>query len=227
MGTTFFRIEGQQLPDELPRLGIVLAGPRTPSHWTQATPPALDFYDLKGVIEGLVEGLHLKKVTFKAEGGVSLHPGRSASLYVGDAYAGSFGELHPMVVRALELPSDSTFLVAEFDAALVLGAVDPLFKTEPVLNTPVVKEDLAFVVKEDVPAGQLQSAIESAGAQFLRSVELFDVYRGGSVPAGHKSLAYSVVYQSDDHTLTDAEIAAARKKIVKSAQKAVGAELRG
>lgn len=226
LGVTFFRIEGQQLPDELSRLGIVLAGPRTPAHWTQADPPTLDYYDLKGVVEGLVEGLHLKNASFKAESGVSLHPGRSASLYIGDNYAGSFGELHPLVARALELPSDVTFLVAEFDAALLLGAVDPLFKTDAVLNTPVVKEDLAFVVKEDVPAGQLHTVIESAGAQFLRSVELFDVYRGGSVPAGHKSLAYSLVYQADDHTLTEAEIAAGRKKIVKAAQKAVGAELR-
>lgn len=227
IGVTFFRIEGQQLPDELPRLGMVLAGPRTPTHWTQAAPPALDFYDLKGVVEALIDGLHLKGASIRAGGGVSLHPGRAASLYIGEAYAGSFGELHPMVARALELPSDVAFLVAEFDAVLVLGAVDPLFRTGPVLNTPVVKEDLAFVVKEDVPAGQLQSVIEGAGAQFLRSVELFDVYRGGSVPVGHKSLAYSLVYQADDHTLTDAEIAAGRKKIVKAAQKAVSAELRG
>lgn len=227
IGVTFFRIEGQQLPDELPRLGIVLAGPRTPAHWTQAAPPALDFYDLKGVVEGLLDGLHLKGAALKAGGGVSLHPGRSASLYMGDAYAGSFGELHPLVARALDLPSDTTFLVAEFDAALLLGAVDPLFHTAPVLNTPVVKEDLAFVVKDDVAAGDLQTVIESAGGQFLRSVVLFDVYRGGSVPEGHKSLAYSVVYQAADQALTDADIAAARKKIVKTAQKAVGAELRG
>lgn len=227
LGTAFFRIEGQQLPDEVSRLGIVMAGPRTPSHWTQAEPPALDFYDLKGVVEALLDGLHIMGASIRAGGGVSLHPGRAASVYIGEAYVGSFGELHPMVVRALELPPDVAYLVAEFDAGLLLGAINPLFRTAPVLHTPVVKEDLAFVVKEDVPAGQLQAAIEGAGAQFLRSVELFDVYRGGSVPAGHKSLAYSLVYQADDHTLTDAEIAAGRKKIVKAAQKAVSAELRG
>lgn len=226
LGLAYYRIEGQQLPDELPRLAIVMAGPRTPAHWTQAEPPAFDFYDLKGVVESLVEGLHLRGAAIKAGGAGWLHPGRAASLTIGDADAGSFGELHPLVAHALDLPSDTVFLVAEFDAALLLNAVDPLFRTAPVLHTPVVKEDLAFVVEEGVQAGALQAALEQAGGAVLRSVVLFDVYRGGSVPAGHKSLAYSVVYQADDHTLSEAEIAAARKKLVKAAQKAVGATLR-
>jgi phenylalanyl-tRNA synthetase beta chain len=227
IGPVFFRIDGQTLPDELPRLGLVMAGPRTPAHWAQNDVPAFDFYDLKGVIEGLIDGLHVQAVSLKAGGAAWLHPGRSASVYVGERYAGSFGELHPLSARALELPADVAFLVAELDAEVLLGAVDPLYRTVPVLHTPVVKEDLAFVVAEEVQAGALQSALEGAGAQFLRSVRLFDVYRGGSVPAGHKSLAYSVVYQAEDHTLTDAEIAATRKKLIKAAQKAVGAELRG
>jgi phenylalanyl-tRNA synthetase beta chain len=227
VGVAFYRIAGQQLPEELPRLAVVMAGPRQPAHWAQADSAPLDFYDLKGVVEGLLDGLHIGGTTLSAGGAAWLHPGRSASLALGGQHLGSFGELHPLVARAFDLPADSVFLVAEFDAARLLGAVNPLYRTQPVLHTPVVKEDLAFVVKDEVQAGALQSALEGAGAQFLRSVSLFDVYQGGSVPAGHKSLAYSVVYQADDHTLTEAEIAAARKKLIKAAQKAVGAELRG
>jgi phenylalanyl-tRNA synthetase beta chain len=226
IGPVYFRRPDQQLPDEPARLAIVMAGPRTVEHWTNGQPPLLDFYDLKGVVTGLMHALHVPKWSVEAVGGVFLHPGRSAKLLIDGAQAGSFGELHPNVARAFELPADKPFLVAEFDFDLLTKAVDPLHRTKGIPSTPPVYEDLALVVKESVPAGDVHAVIEQAGGALLRSVTLFDVYQGGSVPQGHKSLAFSLVYQADDRTLSDADVAAVRKKIIKAAQKQVEATLR-
>lgn len=225
IGPAFFSRPGQQLPDELDRLAIVMAGPRVVEHWTNQSPEKLDFYDIKGVVAGLMLGLHIRNWTLEAGGGPWLHPGRSATLIVNGVKSGSFGELHPVVARAFELP-DVPFLAGEFDLTAVLKSVNPLYRTRGIPNTPPVYEDLAFVVKDSVPAGAVHSVIEQSGGELLRSVTLFDVYAGGSVPAGHKSLAFSLVYQAEDRTLSDSEIAAVRKKIIKAAQKQVEAELR-
>ena len=226
IGPVYFRRPNQQLPDEPARLAIVMAGPRTAEHWMNGQPPLLDFYDLKGIVTGLMHALHVPKWTVEAVGGAFLHPGRSAKLLIDGVQAGSFGELHPNVARAFELSADRPFLVAEFDFDLLTKAVDPLHRTKGIPSTPPVYEDLALVVKESVPAGDVHAVIEQAGGALLRSVMLFDVYQGGSVPQGHKSLAFSLVYQADDRTLSDADVAAVRKKIIKAAQKQVEATLR-
>lgn len=225
IGPVFFRRPNQQLPDEPNRLAIVMAGPRVAEHWTDGNPPALDFFDIKGVVVGLLHGLHIADWSIEAGGGTFLHPGRAATLLIGGKPVGSFGELHPLVKRAFDLP-DLPCLVAEFDLDLILAAVNPLYRTHGIASTPPVYEDLAFVVKDSVPAGTVQQVIEQAGGALLRSVTLFDVYTGGSVAQGHKSLAFSLVYQADDRTLSDSDVAAIRKKIIKAAQKQVEAELR-
>lgn len=226
IGPVYFRRSGQQLPDEPARLAIVMAGPRMAEDWTNGQPPLLDFYDLKGVVTGLIHALHIAKWSITAGGGVFLHPGRAATLSIDGVQAGSFGELHPNAARVFELPSDTPFLVAELDLDLLLKAVNPLYRTKSIPSTPPVYEDLALVVKESVPAGDVHAVIEQAGGALLRSVRLFDVYQGGSVPQGHKSLAFSLVYQADDRTLSDGDVAAIRKKIIKAAQKQLEATLR-
>lgn len=227
IGPAYFRIEGQQLPDEPSRLVIVLAGSRQPDHFSQPEQPLADFYDIKGVLEGLLRGLHIPTWSLKPQGGPSLHPGRSATLIIDGETAGHFGELHPLVARAFELPPDIPVMAGEFDLDRIQKAVQPLYRTVPVPTTPPVYEDIALIVRDSVPAGDLHAVIEQAGGELLRSVRLFDVYTGPSVPEGHKSLAFSLVYQAEDRTLSDAEVAAVRKRIVKAAQKAFDAQLRG
>ncbi|NOG51053.1 MAG: hypothetical protein HND48_17625 [Chloroflexi bacterium] len=125
------------------------------------------------------------------------------------------------------MPADVPVMVGEFDLERIQNAVNPLYGTAPVPTTPPVYEDIALVVRDSVPAGDLHAVIEQSGGDLLRSARLFDVYTGSSVPQGHKSLAFSLVYQAEDRTLSDAEVAAVRKKIVKAAQKAFDAQLRG
>lgn len=226
IGTAFFRRPNQQLPDEVSRLAIVMAGPRTLANWTEGAPPLLDFYDLKGIVTGFLHGLHISGVSIAAGGSPYLHPGRAASLSLDGKPVGSFGELHPLVARNYDLPNNLPVLVAELDLDALLAAVNPLYRTHSIPSTPPVYEDLALVVKDSVPAGDVQAVIEKAGGNLLRGVRLFDVFTGGSVPAGHKSLAFSLTYQAEDRTLTDADTAAARKKILKATKRELDAELR-
>jgi phenylalanyl-tRNA synthetase beta chain len=92
--------------------------------------------------------------------------------------------------------------------------------------TPPVLQDIALVVKEEMPAAEVAAAIWEAGGDLLKAVRLFDVYQGGSVPSGHKSLAYSLTYQTDDRTLTDDEVAKVHARIVRTLERKLEARLR-
>jgi phenylalanyl-tRNA synthetase beta chain len=117
-------------------------------------------------------------------------------------------------------------LVAEFDLEALLGAMEPNYGTNPLPTTPPVLQDVALVVKEDTTAAAVEAVIVKAGGNLLKAVRLFDVYRGEPIPAGHKSLAYNLVYQADDRTLTDTEVAKVHQKIVKTCERELSATLR-
>lgn len=217
--------QDQELPLEPRHLGILMTGPRARSGWQAADLNPVDFYDLKGVIEGLVEGLHIREVSFKRGTHPSLHPGRSADLIANGVNVGSFGELHPLVARAFELTASAIY-VAELDLDALLDQMHALFTVRPLPVTPPVLEDIALVVPDSVPAAEVETVIRQAGGNLLKSVKLFDVYTGAPVPEGHRSLAYNLVYQTDERTLTDGDVAGIRKKIIKSAEARLGAKLR-
>ncbi len=227
IGNVYFPREGQQLPDEPRRLALLLTGPRRVASWTKDEAAAhMDFYDLKGMVEGLVEGLALKgAIRYARSSHPSLHPGRSASLLVNDKPVGDFGELHPLVSRNFELTA-APVVVGEFDLDALLEAVDPYNALVPLPNTPPVYQDIALVVNEETAAAQVVEVIVKAGGKLLKRATLFDVYRGESIPAGHKSLAYNLVYQADDRTLKDDEVASVHKKIVKACERELSAQLR-
>ena len=117
-------------------------------------------------------------------------------------------------------------LAAEIDLETLLGHVPPRFETTGVPGFPPVLEDLAFVVEESRSAGDVADLIRQSGGALVSSVRLFDVFRGGQVGAGKKSLAFSITYQASDRTLTDGEVAAVRQKIIKRLERELGASLR-
>ncbi len=225
IGSVYFTREGQELPDEPRRLGVLMTGPRDPYTWLTQTSDFVDFFDLKGIVERLLHGLHLGDVTFARTEHPSLHPGRSAAVLVNGQQAGAIGELHPLVARTLAL-TQAPVLVAELDLELLLGAVNPLFRVGSLPVTPAVLEDIALVVAEEVEAATVEAVIRKSGGTLLKDVRLFDVYRGAPVPEGHKSLAYSLTYQTDERTLKDDEVAQVRKKIIKAAERELSASLR-
>ena len=214
------------LPDEQPRLAIALTGPRDPLAWQGSDRAAMDFFDLKGVVEELVAGLPVTGATYSAPGPEEQHPsfmpGRTARLEINGQPAGWLGELHPLVREQYGLP-DQAVLAADLDLKLLLSQVNERFDIVPVPAYPPVKEDLALIVDEQVPATRVQSVIRASGGNLLAAVTLFDLYRGPQIGEGKKSLAYSLTYQAPDRTLTDAEIAKLRGKIVRRLQDELGA----
>jgi phenylalanyl-tRNA synthetase beta chain len=218
--------EGQQLPDEPRRLGLLLTGARGVDSWAGGVvTDNMDFFDLKGVVENLLYGLHIEGSNYTRSTHPSLHPGRSARLSIGDTVIGDFGELHPLVSKTFGLTA-APVLVGEFDLDALLDKMNPNTELIDLPTTPPVLQDISLVVNDETPAANVEAVIIKAGGKLLKSVTLFDVYRGDPIPAGHKSLAYNLVYQTDDKTLKDEEVASVHKKIVKAAERELGAKLR-
>lgn len=226
IGAVYLPVEGQQLPDEPLRLGVAMTGPREPRSWLpdRRTTP-LGFYDLKGVVEALLAGLSLSG-TFERGQHPAFHPGRCAQVSVNGQVLGVMGELHPLVREAFDLP-EGPVAALEFDLEVLLGLWGASRRMTPISLHPPVYEDLAVVVDEETPAVRVRDLIAQTGAPLLRSVVLFDVYRGEQIGAGKKSLAYRLTYQADDRTLTDAEVARVREKIIRRLEREIGATLRG
>jgi phenylalanyl-tRNA synthetase beta chain len=225
IGPVFHPVEGQTLPDEKIMLAIGLTGVRDLSSWGMDEPPLMDFYDLKGVIEGMLAGLHIDNVQYRAAEHPSLHPGKTAKILIGDEVVGVMGELHPLVKANFEM-SEAPIYVAEIEFLPLLAAARILFDVEAVPTFPPVLEDLAVVVDEDVTAAEVDAVIRKGGGDELKKVQLFDIYRGKQVGAGKKSLAFNLTYFAPDRTLTDKEVSKLRKRIIDLLEKELGAALR-
>ncbi|MBZ0277861.1 MAG: phenylalanine--tRNA ligase subunit beta [Anaerolineae bacterium] len=226
VGNVYFAHMDGTLPDEPRRVGILITGPRRVDTWTHDEPGNnVDFYDLKGLVEGLLNGLKISGVTYSRSSHPSLHPGRSALVSAGKREIGSFGELHPLVAGAFELTETPVF-VAEFDLDALLADADELYTVQPLPVTPPVYQDIALVVNNETPAAAVEAVIRKAGGDMLKGARLFDVYSGDPIPEGHKSLAYNLVYQADDRTLTDKEVAKVHRKIMQAVERELEAKVR-
>jgi phenylalanyl-tRNA synthetase beta chain len=225
IGPVFIPAEKGQDIQEIATLGICLSGKRELLSWQSVDREVMGFYDLKGLVEELLSRLHISDVGYVPESAPSFHPGKSARIEAGGRSLGYLGEVHPQVQRNYGLP-ERPLPAALLDIASLLEGVNELYDVEPVYDQPPVLEDLALVVNEDVPAGVVEALVRQTGGKTLREVRLFDVYRGEQLGEGKKSLAYSLVYQHPEKTLTDKEVLAIRNKIVKRLEKEVGAQLR-
>lgn len=226
VGKIYIMGEEGILPDELTRLAIVLTGQRATPYWKAGEPEQLDFFDLKGVIEELVETLHLEGISYEVGEHPSFRPGRTARLMWHDKQVGYFGELHPLVTEALEFRTDAPVLAADLDLDLLVKKMKETAKFAPISIYQDVREDLAVVVDKSIPAGQVAEVMQKSGGFLLKSVELFDVYEGQNIPAGKRSLAYHLVYQATDKVLKDKDVVKLRGKIIRELETRLGAKLR-
>lgn len=218
-----FEPQQNGLPNEPRKLAIVMTGARLASAWDVKDSASYDFYDMKGRIELLLSGLRLSGISYAPADAVSfLHPGKAAEVKVNGQTVGVFGELHPLAKERYDF--ETAVIVAEFDLDALRNAA-PSYGITPVSEFPPVFEDIAVVVDESVAAERVESLIRQTGGKTVTRVRLFDVYRDEKIGAGKKSLAYSLTYESDK-TMTDAEAAAIRTKIVKRLEHEVGAKLR-
>jgi len=225
IGPVFLASEASSLPDELPRLTIVLTGPRDLPTWQEADANPMDFYDLKGVLNALFYSLHIEDVHYEPVEYPSFHPGKSARVLLGEQQIGVCGELHPLVRERYQLP-ETPLLAADLELNALLEAIPERYKLQPVPAFPPMLEDLAVIVDEELPAERVEAVIRQAGSKTLSEVRLFDVYRGEQIGAGKKSLAYGLTYQATDRTLTDEEALKIRQRIVRQLEKELGARLR-
>ena len=220
-----FEPRRNDLPNELPRLALVMTGMRESTAWDHKPDELLDFYDMKGRIEMLLEALRIRPVTFEpVDNAIHLHPGKAAQIRVDGRPAGVFGALHPTVKARYDF-GETPVIAGELDLAL-LRSVAVSYAIAPVPEYPAIFEDIAVIVDESLPAERVESLIRESGGEALSQVRLFDLYRGDQVGPGKKSLAYSLTYQAPDRTLTDAEAAGIRKRIVDRLEKELGAQLR-
>lgn len=215
--------QANDLPLEPRRLAIGLSGRRYEQAWDTKANTRLDFYDLKGIIEALMQALHLD-VTYAPAEHVSFHPGKCAAVSMGNTALGVFGELHPLAQENYDFAAP--VVAADLDLEAILAAMKTAFDLESVSEFPPVLEDIAVIVDEDLPAERVEALIRQTGGKMLASVRLFDVFRSEQIGAGKKSLAYNLTYQSAEATLTDKDAAQIRSRIVRRLEQEVGAKLR-
>lgn len=229
IGSVYKVCAGNRLPDEPRRLALLLSGQRRSEFWGEpaANPPqTLDFFDIKGVVDMLLQDLHVTGIAYRPSQCGYLHPGCAAELRIGDVSVGHFGQMHPNSAAAYGL-TNRTVLIAEFDLECILRAVPARVAYTPVPRFPAALRDVALVVDEDVNCERIEAEIRVAGGDLLSAVRLFDLYRGENIPAGQKSLAYAISYQASDRTLTDKEVDKAHKKIEDRLKHVLKAQIRG
>ncbi|MYB96856.1 phenylalanine--tRNA ligase subunit beta [Candidatus Poribacteria bacterium] len=183
-----------------------------------------DFYDIKGLAEGILEVCGIVDYTLEKTDAPTFHPGRNAAVLSSNKQIGIFGEAHPEVLENYDLPYKAYLF--DFDMEALVDAAIFAKRFEPIPVYPKVERDLAIVVDKEILSDMPTGLIYATGGELVESVRLFDVYEGEQVPEGKKSLAYAITYHSATETLTDKAINALHNKVVKHLNQELGAELR-
>ena len=215
--------KAEELAKEDIKVGIILAGENDKTLWNPK-PVHYDFYDLKGIVEEIFSKLKFQSFSIKRSVQTEFHPGRSADVFVGKEYIGSFGEIHPDVLENFGL-NKKTVLVAEFNIELIKKYINKPFVYQGIVKYPAVPRDLALVMNENILVGDVLKTIEKIDKK-VEKVELFDIYQGIGVEPGKKSVAISILLRDDSKTLEEKEINDIIDKILAKMKKDYMAELR-
>ncbi|BCL82771.1 phenylalanine--tRNA ligase beta subunit [Ktedonobacteria bacterium brp13] len=221
-----------KLPDERRTVGLALSGP-TASSWLPELSRPMDFYDLRGVVENMLDSLRIRTYRFVPTQHPTFHPGRCAQLELAyvtedgtESYhpVGVLGEVHPLVQQRYDLPH--RVYLCELDMETLFSAVPTRLAYRTISRQQELIRDLALIVDAGVAAQDIQDDIVRHGGELLRSVSLFDVYTGDPIPAGKKNLSYTLVYQAADRTLKDIEANNLQESIIRVLHEDFGATLR-
>ena len=204
---------GQTLPDEPKHLVLGTYGEHE------------DFFKMKGEIEAFLRGMNVPEARYTAEKhDPTFHPGRCARVSVGGVDLGGFGQIHPLVARSYGI--DGEIFAAELNFTALLSLQLPEKTYTPLPKYPAVTRDIAVVCDEAVTVAALSDCIRAAGGKLLRSVELFDIYRGKGIASGSKSAAFRLTLRADDRTLTDADSDGVVSAVLAALEKELNAKLR-
>ncbi len=208
-------------PQEQEHVTGVVAG-RRDDRWGRPSSEPVDFFDAKGYVEAALRAVGVQ-ATFQDTMAYGLVPGRTAEVVIDGRKVGTIGQVHPQAAAHFDIGQEVYLFELIVDE--LLPSVVPARRVEAVSRFPPVVQDIALVVDKQLPAERVRALI--AEHELVASARVFDVYEGERIPAGKKSLAFSVTYQSADQTLTDADVAKAQRAIVERLKREVGAELRG
>ena len=209
--------------EERPVLTAVISGKREPLNWCAAK-ENVDFYDMKGLVEGLLAALQVQDYTLARSAAPYLHPGKSCDIVLNGKVIGSFGEVHPTAQENFEL--DQTTYVLEMAVEPLVASAAAVPKYQHLPKYPAMSRDIAVVVPLEVSNEEIEAVIRANAGELLRTVRVFDIYTGKQVAAGCKSMAFNLTYQADDRTLTDAEVDASMKQVIAQVAEAYKAKLR-
>ena len=200
-----------EVPHERPMACGIMMGKVTEAAWNQ-TQRDTDFYDVKGVVDGLLAKLGLTQYDIQPSSESYYHPGVSAHYTVNGVTIANYGELHPQVVKNFDL-SGKVYMF-EIDLEAVLSIIVPPFRYQSFSKFPGTSRDLAIVAPVSVTSGEIVALIKEHGGEYLESASIFDVYEGEHIEAGYRSLAYNLQFRSMEGTLNDEDIDGAIQAII-------------
>ena len=200
-----------EVPHERPMACGIMMGKVTEAAWNQVQRDT-DFYDVKGVVDGLLAKLGLTQFDIQSSSESYYHPGVSAHYTVNGVTIANYGELHPQVVKNFDL-SGKVYMF-EIDLEAVLSITVPPFRYQSFSKFPGTSRDLAIVAPVSVTSGEIVALIKEHGGEYLESVSIFDVYEGEHIEAGYRSLAYNLQFRSMEGTLNDEDIDGAIQAII-------------
>lgn len=200
-----------EVPHERPMACGIMMGKVTEAAWNQAQRDT-DFYDVKGVVDGLLAKLGLTQFDIQSSSESYYHPGVSAHYTVNGVTIANYGELHPQVVKNFDLYGK--VYMFEIDLEVVLSITVPPFRYQSFSKFPGTSRDLAIVAPVSVTSGEIVALIKEHGGEYLESVSIFDVYEGEYIEAGYRSLAYNLQFRSMEGTLNDEDIDGAIQAII-------------
>ncbi len=223
-GVVFLETEQNQLPEEREHVAGAITGSWV-SHAWQGEKKPVDFFVLKGVLEGLFLKLGVSTDIEFARGVMEgMHPGRTAEILFNGESIGFAGQVHPQIQNELDLKETYVF---ELDLSKLLATEVKELQYTTIPRFPSVTRDIALVVDKTILAGDIQKVIVEAGGSLLKDVQVFDLYEGDKMEEGKKSIAYSLKYFDPEQTLTDEMITKAHDKVLKAVKEKAGAMLRG
>jgi|LULM01.1.fsa_nt_gb phenylalanyl-tRNA synthetase beta chain len=204
---------------QIPTLAMIAVGSKAPEQWHVKTQD-MDFYDLKGEVEALIDTAHIN-VEYQRSERAWLHPGQSAEIVVNCQSVGYFGRLHPSLEAELDL---GVTWVAEIDQSVLLQPY--VYNFTELSRFPLVRRDIALVIDANIALSSIETTIKQSAGEFLSASWLFDVYTGQGVETGHRSLAFALLFQHPSRTLEDAEIKQAMDRVIESLETTYKAKLR-
>ncbi|MEG2670215.1 MAG: phenylalanine--tRNA ligase subunit beta, partial [Oscillospiraceae bacterium] len=212
LGTVYLPTEQGKLPNEKLVMSMGMYG-------------AFDFYDIKGAVEALIKGVGITNFSFEPQTeNASYHPGRCAKVFVNGVEIGVIGQVHPKVSANFKIKTEVFAAELDFDAIIENATSDRHYAALP--KFPATMRDIAVVVDKNVNVGDITKIFDAQKTKIVESYTLFDIYEGQQLGDNKKSVAYSISFRANDHTLTDEEVNPVMEKIVSDLKNELNAELR-